>query len=50
MMVVRLEAEAILRALARRVAKLELTGLPIYRTRAALRRAFASLPMTVTRK
>jgi 4-methoxybenzoate monooxygenase (O-demethylating) len=50
MMVVRLEAEAILRALARRVAKLEPAGPPTYRTRAALRRAFASLPIKVTRK
>jgi len=50
MMVVRLEAEAILRALARRVDRLELAASPTYRTRAALRRAFASLSIKVTRK
>ena len=50
MMVVRLEAEAILRALARRVDKFELASSPTYRTRAALRWAFASLPIRVTRK
>lgn len=50
MMVVRLEAEAILQALARRVAKLELAGPPTYRKSVALRRAFASLPIQVTRK
>ena len=50
MMVVRLEAEAILRSLARRVDKLELSGPPVYRSRAALRRAFASLPVKVTPK
>lgn len=50
MMVVRLEAEAILRALARRVDRLEPAASPTYKTCAVLRRAFASLPIKVTRK
>ncbi|WP_442869701.1 cytochrome P450 [Bradyrhizobium sp. CCBAU 65884] len=50
MMVVRLEAEAILRALARRVDRLELASPPTFRSRAALRRAFATQPIKVTRK
>jgi cytochrome P450 len=50
MMVIRLEAEAILRALARRVARLELSGTPTYRSRAAFRRAFATLSIRITRK
>lgn len=50
MMVARMEAEAILRTLAKNVAKLELSDQPVYRTGAAFRRAFASLPMQITRK
>jgi cytochrome P450 len=50
MMVVRLEAEAILQAVARRVATLELAGEPTFRKGVALRRAFASVPIRVTRK
>jgi hypothetical protein len=48
-MVARLEAEAVLTALASRVASIDITGEPVYRDSSGLR-ALSSLPVTVTVK
>ena len=50
MMVARLEGEAILTALAKHPATLELAGPVVTGGGASLRRAFASVPVRVTRK
>ncbi|UFW88459.1 cytochrome P450 [Bradyrhizobium barranii] len=48
-MVARLEGEAVLAALAARVASIEMTGEPVYRDSSGLR-ALSSLPVRVTTK